>query len=189
MWFRFRVRCGFGGAHLFVCLLLLSLLSRCSLAAADRVVQSLYGQVEAGNYSYYTLSKPGRVVLVLETLSGDADLYVSARHQKPTFELSAHEFQSTSCGVDIVHLSQSLARPIAIGVYGHPSHLLSSYRLAVALSYEPFSSAEEADSGYSQTNAPESDGDQSDGEQSSTFLELIGSLVSFLLQLLFEVLT
>ena len=52
----------------------------------DYVGQSVSGEVEEGNYTYYTLRQTGHVLMVLTSLVGDADLYISdATNDRPTF--------------------------------------------------------------------------------------------------------
>ena len=56
----------------------------------DYVGQSVSGEVEEGNYTYYTLRQTGHVLMVLVSLTGDADLYISdATNDRPTFMFEA----------------------------------------------------------------------------------------------------
>lgn len=98
---------------------------------ADHFHETLLGSVGAGNYSYYWLPQPGTVLLQLRTLEGDADLYVSCKNLKPTFEIDNHDFQSTTCGTEKIKVPAVADRPVSIAVYGHPSHELSLYELKV----------------------------------------------------------
>lgn len=93
--------------------------------------EKVTGAVGAGNYSYYTLSKPGAVTILVHPLAGDPDLYVAERNAQPTFDLDSHCAQSTTCGRERVDLPRSFGRPVGIGIYGHPSHELSLYELEV----------------------------------------------------------
>lgn len=89
------------------------------------------GVVGGGNYSYYTLSKPGSVTILLHPVSGDPDLYVAERNVQPTFDLDNHCLQSTTCGGERLELPRHFKRPVGIGIYGHPSHTVSVYELEV----------------------------------------------------------
>merc|ERR1719342_868645 len=72
-------------------------------------------EVEEGNYTYYTLRQTGHVLMVLTSLTGDADLYISdATNDRPTFMFEEHELSSTTCGVDTVDIPASFARPVHI---------------------------------------------------------------------------
>eukprot|EP00090_Calanus_glacialis_P045270 TRINITY_DN8284_c0_g1_i1.p1 TRINITY_DN8284_c0_g1~~TRINITY_DN8284_c0_g1_i1.p1 ORF type:complete len:199 (+),score=65.65 TRINITY_DN8284_c0_g1_i1:56-652(+) len=130
-----------GLVQLLFLLTLLHLLSTPGLA--DYVGQSVAGEVGEGNYTYYTLKQPGNVQLVLTTLSGDADMYVSGYDQeKPTFMFDGHYISSATCGEDVVSLPYHMRRPVHIGVYGHPRHLLSKFSLEVVVvesrEFDPF---------------------------------------------------
>jgi len=70
-------------------------------------------------------------LILLQSLVGDADLYVSSNLMSPTFMLHEHELHSGTCGTDFVDIDSSMKRPIAIGIYGHPSYLRSEYVMKV----------------------------------------------------------
>jgi len=95
-------------------------------------------------------SKTAAVVLLLFSVDGDADLYVSRTVDKPTYEHGQHDFQSATCGIDRLDINlnapisfgydfgsskrgQSAKKPLTVGVYGHPSQPLSRYLLKVLL--------------------------------------------------------
>ncbi|KAL0606822.1 UPF0669 protein C6orf120-like protein [Plecturocebus cupreus] len=46
----------------------------------------IQGQIGAGNYSYLRLNHEGKIILRMCSLKGDADLYVSASSQHPSFD-------------------------------------------------------------------------------------------------------
>lgn len=72
----------------------LPLLLLCLAAPAGAVFhERVSGTVGGGNYSYYTLSKPGSVTILLHPVSGDPDLYVAERNVQPTFDLDNHCLQ------------------------------------------------------------------------------------------------
>jgi len=150
-------------AGLATLLLLLTLLHHLPTPGlADYVGQSVTGEVGEGNYTYYTLKQLGNVQLVLTTLEGDADMYVSGFDQeKPTYMFDGHYQASTTCGEDLVSLPYHMKRPIHIGVYGHPRHLVSRFSLEVVIlegkDYDPF--GENSDSSFDYVN--------SDGRDSS----------------------
>ncbi|XP_067120062.1 UPF0669 protein v1g209471-like [Centruroides vittatus] len=93
--------------------------------------EKLIGKVGAGNYSYYTLSREGSITIILNTLQGDSDLYISDHTKQPTFEIENHNLQSVTCGLDRIDVPFEFKRPIIIGVYGHPSQDFSIYELEV----------------------------------------------------------
>ncbi|XP_043237643.1 UPF0669 protein v1g209471-like [Amphibalanus amphitrite] len=106
------------------------LLLQCVCAVwGDYAIQSIRGEVDAGNYTYYKLQWDGPVTIVLESLSGDADLYVSKTLLKPTFDPEEFDFSSTTCGRDWVDIPRACPRPLGVAVYGHPRQPSSSYEL------------------------------------------------------------
>ncbi|XP_068088021.1 UPF0669 protein C6orf120 homolog [Hyperolius riggenbachi] len=101
------------------------------------------GQVGAGNYSYLRLNHEGRIILEMQSLRGDADIYVSDATLTPSFD--EYELQSMTCGIDIVVVPNHFSRPVGIGVYGHPSHIESEFEIKVyydrTLQEDPFAEA------------------------------------------------
>ena len=85
------------------------------------------GVVGSGNYTYYKITKEHNVKLVLETLSGDTDLYISDKTLTPDFENYA--CKSTTCGDEEVYIPMEWKRPIGVGVYGYISFDVSRYKL------------------------------------------------------------
>lgn len=107
-------------------------------ARADYVGQAVEGEVAEGNYTYYTLKQAGDVRLELTSLAGDADLYVAGEEEeRPTYLFERHYMSSTTCGRDMLAIPSYFPRPVHIGVYGHPRHPRTSYRLEVVIVEEP----------------------------------------------------
>ncbi|CAL8328996.1 unnamed protein product [Merluccius merluccius] len=106
------------------------------------------GHIGAGNYSYLRLNHDGRIVLLMRSLKGDADLYVSDKTLRPSFD--TYKLQSTTCGQDVVVVPGDFVRPVGIGVYGHPSYLESEFEMRVfydqTVALDPFKGSDsEAD--------------------------------------------
>ncbi|XP_064484178.1 UPF0669 protein C6orf120 homolog isoform X2 [Ornithodoros turicata] len=89
------------------------------------------GSVGSGNFTYYALSTEGATTIFLHPLLGDPDLYIGEGDTQPTYDLSKHRLQSTTCGLERIDIPRSFKRPIGIGIYGHPSHEVSIYELEV----------------------------------------------------------
>ncbi|XP_061583276.1 UPF0669 protein C6orf120 homolog [Cololabis saira] len=87
------------------------------------------GHIGAGNYSYLRLNHDGRIILHMQSLKGDADLYVSDKTLHPKFD--TYKLQSATCGHDIVVVPGDFTRPVGIGIYGHPSHRESEFEMRV----------------------------------------------------------
>jgi hypothetical protein len=100
-----------------------------SLVCAEYVLHTFNGEVGAGNYTYYKLTREGDLRLVLYTENGDSDLYISDKTLHPDFE--NYELQSVTCGDDELLIPTSMKRPIGIGVYGHPSQDTSKYVMSL----------------------------------------------------------
>lgn len=98
---------------------------------AHEILQTVKGTVGAENYTYYRLSRPGTLLIELESESGDADIFVSSETLKPTFD--NYEIQSITCGKDVVEIPTNFERPFGIGIYGHFSEEISTYKVTIYL--------------------------------------------------------
>ncbi|XP_024084686.1 UPF0669 protein C6orf120 homolog [Cimex lectularius] len=137
---------------------LTTVLTICLLPFLDAEIhyfKSASGTITAGNFTYYRLITEGAIQVILHTNAyiddfrkGDADLYISERVETPTYEIDSYCLHSATCGVDVIDIPSSFARPVGIGVYGHPSHDESDFILEVKLTedqYEHSSPANERD--------------------------------------------
>ena len=145
------------------------------LVQGDYVGQSVSGEVDQGNYTYYTLRQEGHVQMVLTSHTGDADLYIAdVTNERPTFMFDEHHLSSTTCGVDVVDLPPSFARPVHIGVYGHPNYILSTYTLEGVIvedqEFDPFAQAsyEENNEHFNEENTNESSKGRKRSERSNS---------------------
>ncbi|CAK7311126.1 UPF0669 protein C6orf120 homolog [Vulpes lagopus] len=144
------------------------------------------GQIGAGNYSYLRLNHEGKIVLRMQSLKGDADLYVSDTTLHPSFD--DYELQSVTCGPDVVAIPAHFQRPVGIGIYGHPSHHESEFEMKVyydrRLEPSPFSevaASEARDVAHRQAQAPE-DASQ---EEESVLWTIVISVLKLVLEILF----
>ncbi|XP_066553279.1 UPF0669 protein C6orf120 homolog [Amia ocellicauda] len=87
------------------------------------------GHIGAGNYSYLRLNHDGKIILHMQSLKGDADLYVSDKTLRPSFDI--YKLQSATCGPDVVVVPLDFLRPVGIAIYGHPSHQESEFEMRV----------------------------------------------------------
>ncbi len=129
-------------------ILFISLLLR--LASCEHVIQTFYGEIGAGNLTYFTLKKDGDVTLILESEEGDADIYVSQDNLKPDFD--DYDLKSTTCGEDVVTIPSYYKRPIGISVFGHVYAPLTKYTMKVLMDY---SGGEENERQYNESEEPE----------------------------------
>ncbi|XP_053314820.1 UPF0669 protein C6orf120 homolog [Spea bombifrons] len=89
----------------------------------------IQGQIGAGNYSYLRLNHEGKIILQMQSLKGDADMYVSTATLHPSFD--EYELQSTTCGFDTITVPEHFSRPVGIGIYGHPFYMESEFEIKV----------------------------------------------------------
>lgn len=175
----------------FISLLFIMSSSLCH--CTDHFQETLLGAVGGGNYSYYWLPQPGTVFLQLSTLEGDADLYVSSKNLKPTFDVENHELQSTTCGVEQIKVPSGYDRPLSIAVYGHPSHDISLYELKIDVYDSHAESDLHSDNHESQKTQPKptslpnlSGKDEQEYEERSVFWTLFLHILQVLLDLLMD---
>lgn len=103
------------------------------LVSCEYIIQTFDGEIGAGNFTYFTLKKEGDITLILESLEGDADIYVSQNNPKPDYD--NYDLKSATCGDDIVTIPSYYKRPIAISVFGHVYAPLSKYTMKVLMDY------------------------------------------------------
>ncbi|XP_022167412.1 UPF0669 protein v1g209471-like [Myzus persicae] len=110
-----------------------------STSSLQNILHSITGVVSKNNFSYYTLQNRGYISIVLKSEEGDADLYISQPHisHHPTFDPDTYCLQSTTCGIDILHIPKWFKRPIYLGIYGHPSNEIASYTLDIIQNSDP----------------------------------------------------
>ncbi|XP_028827039.1 UPF0669 protein C6orf120 homolog [Denticeps clupeoides] len=149
------------------------------------------GHIGAGNYSYLRLIHDGRIILHMRSLKGDADLYVSDKTLRPSFDV--YKLQSATCGHDVVVVPSEFVRPVGIGIYGHPSHKESEFEMKVfydqtALPEDPFERnaypSEKGPQGKPRYHQGGGDEDFEDEEESIFWTILIG-ILKIILEILF----
>lgn len=145
------------------------------------------GHIGAGNYSYLRLNHDGRIVLQMQSLKGDADIYVSDKTLRPSFD--TYKLQSVTCGQDVVVVPRDFARPVGIGIYGHPSYKESEFEMRVfydqAVSQDPFDKGSyTSEEGHQQNKSPHAAEEDFQEEESILWTILIG-LLKIILEILF----
>ncbi|XP_059384741.1 UPF0669 protein C6orf120 homolog [Carassius carassius] len=146
------------------------------------------GHIGAGNYSYLRLNHEGRIILYMQSLKGDADLYVSDKTLRPNFD--TYKLQSTTCGQDVVIVPGDFVRPVGIGIYGHPSYMESEFEMRVFYDQMALTEEEVEKNLYSSDETPgqsqHSQGpeDGTEEEESILWTILIG-ILKIILEILF----
>lgn len=145
------------------------------------------GHIGAGNYSYLRLNHDGRIILHMRSLKGDADLYVSDETLRPSFD--TYKLQSATCGQDVVVVSGDFARPVGIGIYGHPSHQESEFEMRVfydqTVLQDPFDKGLfSSEDRHKQKKSPQA-ADEDFQEEESIFWTILIGLLKIILEILF----
>lgn len=142
------------------------------------------GHIGAGNYSYLRLNHDGRIILHMRSLKGDADIYVSDSTLRPSFD--SYKLQSATCGQDMVVVPGDFARPVGIGIYGHPSYLESEFEMHVfydqTVPQDPFDKGSEDGRPQSRSTHSAEDDEQ---EEESIFWTILIGLLKIILEILF----
>lgn len=145
------------------------------------------GHIGAGNYSYLRLNHDGNIILHMQSLKGDADLYVSDKTLRPSFD--TYKLQSVTCGQDVVVVPVDFVRPVGIGIYGHPSHQESEFEMKVfydqTIPEDPFDkSSYPSDDGGKQKRHPQVSDEDYQEDESILWTILIG-ILKIVLEILF----
>ena len=120
-----------GGVQSLLAVLVIEVAAMLHFTSGYEVLQTRTDTIAAENYTYYRISRPGRLLIEVKSLQGDADLYISASNLKPSFV--DYEMKSASCGFDFVEVPESYERPFGVGVYGHFVHEETKYEISVIL--------------------------------------------------------
>lgn len=145
------------------------------------------GHIGAGNYSYLRLNHDGRIILHMQSLKGDADLYVSDKTLRPSFD--TYKLQSATCGQDVVVVPGDFTRPVGIGIYGHPSHKESEFEMRVfydqTAPQDPFDKGSyDSEEGRKKKKSPQA-AEEDFQEEESIFWTILIGLLKIILEILF----
>ncbi|XP_077342292.1 UPF0669 protein C6orf120 homolog isoform X2 [Lithobates pipiens] len=146
------------------------------------------GQVGAGNYSYLRLNHEGRIILEMQSLRGDADIYVSDATLNPSFD--EYDLQSMTCGLDVIVVPDHFKRPVGIGIYGHPFYIESEFEIKVyydpTIEEDPFSEAsydpEQMETSHKKQRQPQFDASH---EEESVLQTILIGILKIVLEILF----
>ncbi|XP_075994572.1 UPF0669 protein C6orf120 homolog [Genypterus blacodes] len=148
------------------------------------LLHMVQGHIGAGNYSYLRLNHDGKIILHMRSLKGDADLYVSDKTLRPNFD--TYKLQSVTCGQDVVVVPGDFARPVGIGIYGHPAYKESEFEMRVfydqTMLQNPFETGSSGD-GREQQQYPRAP--EEDAQEESIFWTILIGLLKIVLEILF----
>ncbi|XP_056590202.1 UPF0669 protein C6orf120 homolog [Triplophysa dalaica] len=159
-----------------------------SVAEEWVLLHVVQGHIGAGNYSYLRLNHEGRIILHMQSLKGDADLYISDKTLRPNFD--TYKLQSTTCGQDVVVVPGDFVRPVGIGIYGHPSYMESEFEMKVFYDQTALTADEIEKNSYSSDETPgqsqhtQGPEEVMDEEESILWTILIG-ILKIILEILF----
>ena len=85
------------------------------------------GIIYATNYTVFSVTSPGRVIITLTSWTGDADLYAVEAPGSASAE--NYDLSSYSCGKDFILIPHDFARPVSVSIYGHPFAEETKYTL------------------------------------------------------------
>ena len=111
------------------------------LTWAHVALQKIASDIGSENSTFYRLNREGYIRVELRSISGDADLFVSDKTLRPSYD--NFELQAVTCGLDVVDIPSTFKRPVGVSVYGHPSYANTSFVLTI------FHIAEKEDDTYS----------------------------------------
>eukprot|EP00112_Aurelia_sp_Birch-Aquarium-sp1_P019283 Seg4739.1 transcript_id=Seg4739.1/GoldUCD/mRNA.D3Y31 product="UPF0669 protein v1g209471" protein_id=Seg4739.1/GoldUCD/D3Y31 len=148
---------------------------------AETIISTFVGKLGPGNYSYFKLHEKGTITFVLESLVGDADIYVSKTADRPSF--ADYDLQAITCGTDIVTVPKAFPRPVNVAVFGHVHSLITKYKLTAILDYEG-----KYDPSVSQSFSYDQESDwQSEDDDSQSLKSLLWTIIVGILKIILEV--
>ena len=148
---------------------------------AEYLLQSFTNFVGAENFTYYKLNTPGTIRLHLESLEGDADLYLSSETLNPDYDI--YDVKSATCGEDIVEVGEDVERPVGVGVYGYPIAEKTKYHMAVIVITEDTKSSRGRGS-QSGSHSASSQFNTKKDEEESIFSTILVGILKIILDIL-----
>lgn len=123
----------------------------------------------------------------MRSLKGDADIYVSDKTLRPSFD--TYKLQSVTCGQDVVIVPRDFVRPVGIAIYGHPSYKESEFEMRVfydqTVPQDPFDKGSyTSEDGGQPSKSPQAADENIQEEESILWTILIG-LLKIILEILF----
>ena len=179
----------------------LQLLLLCiSFVKCEHLLQTLTATIGGDNYTHYRLSTQGRLHIVVESVVGDADLYISDTTLSPTFD--DYSIQSNTCGREEVEIPSSMKRPVGIGIFGHPNYVHTEYQLSIyfvtqyddtdyaqlSKQYDIVDGEDGSSDGYTDTSSHFNLHGADQQEEGESVWSILGTILSTILKIIFEVL-
>ena len=99
------------------------------------LLDQVTGSVANTAYRYLSLSRQSSsvIAIVLTSLEGDCDLYLSEQSKTKRPTNSQYDLCSATCGPDYVLAPPSLRYPLYIGVFGYPSSTDCEFQMDILL--------------------------------------------------------
>ncbi|KAF8362564.1 hypothetical protein PRIPAC_89487 [Pristionchus pacificus] len=102
--------------------------------AVYKLVHDEIESIGGGNFSRHEIITNTSFRVIAIPMKGDIDLYLSYSNKNVSFDLANHNASSSTCGMDYLDVPSASSfhpRPTFLGIYGHPFHEVSKYRLIV----------------------------------------------------------
>ena len=145
-----------------------------------RIVRAIQASVYAKNFTYYSMQIKSQFTVVLDSIKGDADLYISENDRQPHYQNLDYNISSNTCGRELIVIPDTLKRPIVAGVLGHEQYLISEYNMVILMG-----EVHPDDAAKIVAPAPDSNSKQSKSDEKQS---LLWDIVSFILKLIVEIL-
>eukprot|EP00795_Rhopilema_esculentum_P003029 gene3029-1302_t len=166
----------------FMSCLLVTMCMKMNLTSGEDIISTHTGKIGPGNYTYFVLHEKGTITLILESLVGDADIYVSKDVERPSY--LEYDLQSTTCGLDIVTVPKLYKRPVYIAVFGHVYAGITKYKLSAIMNFE--GSYESSHVEASETDFTSTFNDDDD-EETQSFKSVLWTVLVGILKIILEI--
>lgn len=100
-----------------------------SASAQLELVDVLRGELRADQLKHYRLTRPGDFIVRLASLQGDVDLYATDKHRQ--VDCLNYDATSRTYGIDQIHVTAQMQRPVAVGIHAHFYYARSRFLLHV----------------------------------------------------------
>uniref|UniRef100_A0A336M0R8 CSON009666 protein n=1 Tax=Culicoides sonorensis TaxID=179676 RepID=A0A336M0R8_CULSO len=97
-------------------------------AIAGFLYKEISGEIGSSSFYYKKIEEGKNFYLILESTTGDTDLYISYKNY-PLVQTASHDYSSYSCGVEQIPLENK--RPVFIGVYCYSQYENCTFRLEI----------------------------------------------------------
>ncbi|XP_063696232.1 UPF0669 protein C6orf120 homolog [Culicoides brevitarsis] len=98
------------------------------VAIAGFLYKEISGEIGSSHFYYKKIEEGKNFYLILESETGDTDLYISYKDY-PKVQATSHDYSSYSCGVEQIPLENK--RPVFIGVFCYSQYENCTFHLEI----------------------------------------------------------